>query len=84
MVTDSDFQAINTEQLVTRTDRALYGALRRSSRLAFGTSPGSYSYEDATVFSRRVSSASHRSSIVILSVAAALTWLAVALICLLA
>jgi hypothetical protein len=68
------------------TERALFGALRRDERIALGSMWDlSSSADEPTIYVRRAPSAStYRSSVVILGVAAALTWLAVVLICLLA
>ena|ERR1700733_1398898 len=68
------------------TERALFGALRRDERVALGAMWDVLGAADeATVYVRRTPSEStYRSSVVILAVAASLTWLAVVLICLLA
>jgi hypothetical protein len=68
------------------TERALFGALRRDERVALGAMWDVLGAADEpTVYVRRTPSEStYRSSVVILSVAATLTWLAVVLICLLA
>ncbi len=61
------------------------GVAPRNVWLALGTSPGAPGSDEATLIVRRAPTAwTYRSSVVILAVAATLTWLAVVFICLLA
>jgi len=85
MVHTETFATINVEQLVTATDRLLFGTLKRyePKLFAHGTSPN-IAIEAPTVVMREQPAAPYRSSVVILGVAAAITWLAVVFICLLA
>jgi hypothetical protein len=87
MVNTEAFAAINIDQLVTATDRLVFGIVRRQvpRRIARGSGLLDLAAADEpTIYVRGPSMSSYRSSVVILAVAASLTWLAVAVICLLA
>jgi hypothetical protein len=86
MVNTEAFAAINIDQLVTATDRLVFGVARRQPKhIARGSGLLALAAADEpTMYVRGPSMSSYRSSIVILAVAASLTWLAVAVICLLA
>lgn len=80
MVSTEAVAAINAEQLVTPTDRLLHGAVRRAP---FAPSPFAPFADEPTVCVRPARESIASSPVLMLVVAAAATWLAVAASCLL-
>jgi hypothetical protein len=79
-----DGPTLHVRRPAVRFDRPLFAEPVPRARFAHGTSPGMRAADEPTQYVRGASESTYRSSVVILGVAASLTWLAVVVICLLA
>ena len=79
-----DAPTLHVRRPAVRFDRPLFAEpVTTTARFAHGTSPGMRAADEPTQYVRGSSESTYRSSVVILGVAASLTWLAVVVICLL-